>query len=171
MKITAVETLRLREFANLIWVRIQTDQGLIGLGETFMGASAVEAYLHDTVAPKLLGKDPLQIEARNRDLANYLGWGSAGVETRGNSAVDLALWDLFGKAHGRPCAKCWAADRATRFASTTPARATSTFAMRGRSRWPTGMSTKSAALTKTSKASCIAPMKSHCRCSTRASPP
>ncbi len=102
MKITAVETLRLREFANLIWVRIHTDEGLIGLGETFMGASAVEAYLHDTVAPKLLGKDPLQIEARNRELANYLGWGSAGVETRGNSAIDLALWDLFGKAHGRP---------------------------------------------------------------------
>ena len=94
--------MRLREFANLIWVRIQTDEGLVGLGETFMGAGAVEAYLHDTVAPKLLGKDPLQIEARNVSLANYLGWSSAGVETRGNSAIDLALWDVFGKAHGRP---------------------------------------------------------------------
>ena len=66
MKITAVERIRLREFGNLIWVRIHTDEGLVGLGETFMGASAVEAYLHDTVAPKLLGKDSLQIEARNR---------------------------------------------------------------------------------------------------------
>jgi L-alanine-DL-glutamate epimerase-like enolase superfamily enzyme len=94
MEITAVETLRLREFANLIWVRIRTDEGLVGLGETFMGAGAVEAYLHDTVAPKLLGKDPLQIEARNVSLANYLGWSSAGVETRGNSAVDLALVEL-----------------------------------------------------------------------------
>ena len=102
MKITNVETIRLQEFGNLIWVRIHTDEGLVGLGETFMGASAVEAYLHDVVAPKLLGKDPLQIEARNRDLSNYLGWRSAGVETRGNSAVDIALWDLFGKAHGRP---------------------------------------------------------------------
>ena len=82
MKITAVETIRLREFGNLIWVRIHTDQGQVGLGETFMGASAVEAYLHDVVAPKLLGKDSLQIEARNRELSNYLGWGSAGVETR-----------------------------------------------------------------------------------------
>ena len=102
MKINNVETIRLQEFGNLIWVRIHTDEGLVGLGETFMGASAVEAYLHDVVAPKLLGKDPLQIEARNRDLSNYLGWRSAGVETRGNSAVDIALWDLFGKAHGRP---------------------------------------------------------------------
>ena len=102
MKITALETLRLGEFPNLIWVRLHTDEGLVGLGETFMGAAAVEAYLHESVAPKLLGQDPRQIEARNASLANYLGWRSAGVETRGNSAVDLALWDLFGKSVGLP---------------------------------------------------------------------
>ena len=102
MRITALETIRLGEFANLVWVRLHTDEGLVGLGETFMGASAVEAYLHDTVAPKLLGTDPIQIEARNASLANYLGWRGSGVETRGNSAVDIALWDLFGKAAGRP---------------------------------------------------------------------
>ena len=45
MKITAVETLRLGEFANLLWVRLHTDEGLVGLGETFMGAAAVEASL------------------------------------------------------------------------------------------------------------------------------
>ena len=102
MKITALETIRLGEFANLIWVRLHTDEGLVGLGETFMGAAAVEAYLHETVAPKLLGRDPLRIEAIGRDLSNYLGWRSAGVETRGNSAVDIALWDLFGKSCGMP---------------------------------------------------------------------
>ena len=102
MKITALETLRLGEFPNLIWVRLHTDEGLTGLGETFFGASAVEAYLHDAVAPRLIGKDPLQIEARNASLANYLGWRGSGVETRGNSAVDLALWDLFGKSVGLP---------------------------------------------------------------------
>ena len=46
MKITALETLRLGEFANLLRVRLHTDEGLIGLGETFMGAAAVEACLH-----------------------------------------------------------------------------------------------------------------------------
>ena len=55
MKITSIETVRLGEFANIIWVRIHTDEGLIGLGETFMGAAAVEAYIHETVAPKLIG--------------------------------------------------------------------------------------------------------------------
>ncbi len=102
MKITQVETLRLGEFPNIIWVRLHTDDGLVGLGETFMGAAAVEAYLHEWVAPQLLGKDPLAIEARNRELTGYLGWRGSGVETRGNSAVDIALWDLFGKAAGMP---------------------------------------------------------------------
>jgi L-alanine-DL-glutamate epimerase-like enolase superfamily enzyme len=102
MRITALETIRVREFANLIWLRLHTDEGIVGLGETFFDPGAVEAYLHDRVASKLLGTDPIQIEARNRSLANYLGWRGSGVETRGNSAVDIALWDLFGKAIGRP---------------------------------------------------------------------
>jgi L-alanine-DL-glutamate epimerase-like enolase superfamily enzyme len=102
MKITAVETVRLGEFPNLIWVRIKTDEGLTGLGETFMGAAAVEAYIHESAAPKLIGRDPIQIEAINKSLINYLGWRGTGVETRGNSAIDIALWDLFGKAIGRP---------------------------------------------------------------------
>ena len=102
MKITKLETIRLEEFGNLLFVRLHTDEGLVGLGETFMGPQAVEAYLHETVAPKLIGMDPLRIEAVNLKLRNYLGWRSSGVETRGNSAVDIALWDLFGKAHGKP---------------------------------------------------------------------
>jgi L-alanine-DL-glutamate epimerase-like enolase superfamily enzyme len=102
MKITAVETVRLAEFPNLVWVRLRTDEGLVGLGETFMGAAAVEAYIHESAAPKLIGRDPVQIEAINRSLINYLGWRGTGVETRGNSAIDIALWDLFGKAIGRP---------------------------------------------------------------------
>jgi galactonate dehydratase len=102
LKITQVETIRLGEFPNIIWTRIHTDEGLVGLGETFMGAAAVEAYLHEWVAPKLLGQDPLAIEARNRDITGYLGWRGSGVETRGNSAIDIALWDIFGKAANMP---------------------------------------------------------------------
>jgi galactonate dehydratase len=102
MKITAVETVRLGEFPNLVWIRLRTDEGLSGLGETFMGAAAVEAYIHESAAPKLIGRDPIQIEAINKSLINYLGWRGTGVETRGNSAIDIALWDLFGKAIGRP---------------------------------------------------------------------
>ncbi len=102
MKITALETIRLEEFPNIIWVRLHTDEGIVGLGETFFGASTVEAYLHDGAAPVLLGKDPLEIERRGKELIGYLGWRSTGAESRGNSAIDIALWDIFGKAHKQP---------------------------------------------------------------------
>ncbi|MDP9354641.1 MAG: mandelate racemase/muconate lactonizing enzyme family protein [Chloroflexota bacterium] len=102
MKVTQVETLRLDEFPNVLWLRVHTDEGVVGLGETFFGAHAVEAYVHETVAPYLLGKDPLQIDRHARALYGYLGYRSSGVETRGNSALDIALWDLFGKATNQP---------------------------------------------------------------------
>jgi galactonate dehydratase len=102
MKVTKLETIRLDEFPNLIWVRVHTDEGLVGLGETFFGAQSVEAFLHETVAPYLIGKDPLQIDRHARALYGYLGYRSSGAETRGNSAIDIALWDLFGKYTNQP---------------------------------------------------------------------
>ena len=102
MKVTKLETVRLDEFANIIWVRVHTDEGIVGLGETFFGAQAVEGYLHEIVAPYLIGKDPLQIDRHSRGLYGYLGYRSSGAETRGNSAIDIALWDIFGKVTGMP---------------------------------------------------------------------
>ncbi len=103
MKITALETLRTAEFANVLWVRVHTDAGVVGLGETFYGAGAVEAHLHDTLAGRLLGKNPLHIEALNREMLNLpMAQASTGVETRAASAVDIALWDAFGKVCGQP---------------------------------------------------------------------
>ena len=102
MKVTAVETIRLDEFPNICWLHVHTDEGLVGLGETFSGAKAVEAYVHETLAPYLLGKDPLQIDRHARALYGYLGYRSSGAEMRGNSALDIALWDLLGKVTGQP---------------------------------------------------------------------
>jgi galactonate dehydratase len=56
MKITALETLRTEEFSNVLWVRVHTDGGTIGLGETFYGAGAVEAHIHETLADRLIGR-------------------------------------------------------------------------------------------------------------------
>lgn len=103
MKITRIESLRTDEFVNVLWVRIHTDSGLVGLGETFYGAGAVEAHLHDTLSGRLLGRDPLAIEALHREMLNLpLAQSSTGVEYRAASAVDIALWDLFGKACDQP---------------------------------------------------------------------
>ena len=102
MKITRLETLRLGEFPNLVWVRVHTDEGLAGLGETSYAAQSIETYLHEYVAPRVLGRDPLEIEALTRSLSGYLGWRGSGVETRAVSAFDIALWDLYGKVCNQP---------------------------------------------------------------------
>jgi galactonate dehydratase len=107
MQITRIETIRLNEFPNLLWLHVHTDQGLIGLGETFFGPRAVEAYIHETVAPLLLGKPALQIDRHAHLLQNqYLGFSGSGVEMRAASAVDIALWDLYGQATGQPLYQC-----------------------------------------------------------------
>ena len=110
MKITSVETIRLARGITVhagpvqwLWVRIHTDTGLIGLGETYPHPEAEEAVVHRSLAPVLLGRDPLAIDRLWADMfqaVSYSGW--AGAEMRAISAVDIALWDLAGKAAGVP---------------------------------------------------------------------
>jgi len=102
VKITAIETIQVGEFPNILFVQVQTDTGLTGLGESFFGAEAVAAYLHETAAPKLLGQDPLEIDRLSLALSGYVGYQNSGAEMRGNSAIDIALWDIFGKHTGLP---------------------------------------------------------------------
>jgi galactonate dehydratase len=102
VKITEIETVRIAEHPNLTWVLVRTDEGLVGLGETFYGAAAVEGYIHEIAAPRLLGRDPLSIDAISKSLVGYLGFRSTGAEVRGASAIDLSLWDVFGQATGQP---------------------------------------------------------------------
>lgn len=106
MKIRQVETIRVKEFPNLLWVHLNTDEKHTGLGETFFLAETVEACIHEHVAPKLIGQNAWDIEKLSRDLNFYLGFRSTGAETRAASAVDIALWDLYGKAIGQPLAQC-----------------------------------------------------------------
>src|SRR5258708_33216212 len=53
MKITAIETISLGEFPNLLWVQIHTDAGIVGLGETYYGAQSVAGFIHETAPPYL----------------------------------------------------------------------------------------------------------------------
>ena len=103
MKITGIETVRVAEFANVLWTRVHTDEGIIGLGETFYGAGAVEAHIHETLAQRLLGRNPLHIEALNKEMVNLpMAQSSTGAEYRAASSLDIALWDIFGKACNQP---------------------------------------------------------------------
>ena len=91
MKITALETIRLAEFANLLWLKVHTSEGIVGLGETFFFPATVEAYVHEALAPKLIGRDPRQIDKISKDLTGYLGFRSTGAEMRGNALVITAI--------------------------------------------------------------------------------
>ena len=102
MKITAIETIRTPEFPNLLWVQVATDEGLVGLGETFYGPAAAEGHIHGTIAPYLVGKDPRNIEAHQAHLTGYIGFTGASAEMRGRSAIDIALWDILGQSAGLP---------------------------------------------------------------------
>lgn len=102
MRINAVETIIVEAFPNLLFVHIHTDEGITGLGETYFGAGAVEAWIHDTAAPYLLGKDPLDIERHWQGLNGFVGFNSTGVENRGRSAIDVALWDILGQVCNQP---------------------------------------------------------------------
>lgn len=102
-RITTLRTIRIEERPNLIWVEIETDEGLTGLGESFRGAQAVEAAVHELAAPLVLGQDSRRIEAVSRQLLTpYLGFHSVSAEVRAASAIDIALWDLKGQRHGIP---------------------------------------------------------------------
>jgi L-alanine-DL-glutamate epimerase-like enolase superfamily enzyme len=112
MKITKVDAVRFREdlriegvSPNWIWVRLHTDAGIVGIGESYPGHDAHFGALKQ-LAPLLIGKDPTRIERLWQDIfyrISYQPWG--GAEFRMLTAINIAQWDLLGKAAGLPVYK------------------------------------------------------------------
>lgn len=103
MKITAIESLQWPEIPRLMVVRVHTDAGIIGLGETVDKIPGSKGALHGTIAPLVLGQDPLDIEGIWRFVFdNIMYHGYAGAELRALSAVEVALWDILGKHYNAP---------------------------------------------------------------------
>ena len=103
MKITHIETIRVDEIPQIIWVNIHTDKGIIGLGETFYAPTVVESAIHDHFGPLLIGRDPRKVELHWNSmftLSDHAGFG--GAEMRAISALDMALWDIKGQDAGVP---------------------------------------------------------------------
>ena len=102
--ITAIETVQPRDlFPGLLLVRIHTEDGLIGHGETYYCAEAVQAMIHDWMARRMLGEDALAIESHWRFLyERAANFGVRGTELRAISALDVALWDILGQSCNRP---------------------------------------------------------------------
>lgn len=103
MKITKIETVIPAKHPQLLLVQVHTDDGITGLGEVIFGSSSVSEWIHSEAATLLLGKDPLHIEKHWQDLYDQRGMHEArGVALRGLSALDIALWDVFGQKVGLP---------------------------------------------------------------------
>ncbi len=91
--------------ARQLLVRVTTDEGLVGWGECFAyGATlAVANVVDDALAPVLVGQDPTAIEPLLDRMERLLMiWGRRGLAMMAVSGVELALWDLAGKARGAP---------------------------------------------------------------------
>jgi L-alanine-DL-glutamate epimerase-like enolase superfamily enzyme len=91
-----------REFVTL---ELGTDQGLVGIGLTFFGGALTPALRTavDGLARLLIGDDPTQVEAIATKLRRAAGSsGPGGIFTLAHSAIDIACWDLMGKAAGQP---------------------------------------------------------------------
>jgi galactonate dehydratase len=112
MKITKVEAVRFRRdlliqglAPNWTWVRLHTDTGLTGIGESYPTQEAHIGALRE-IAPLLLGKDPTRIDRLWQDIfyrISYQPWG--GAEFRMLTAINIAQWDILGKASGLPVYK------------------------------------------------------------------
>ena len=87
------------------FIQILTDTGLSGLGETILGYFAPEAVcpIVDFYGPALLGQDPEKINQLCSQLSrSSLYWGRVGAGLSVLSGIEMALWDLKGKALGVP---------------------------------------------------------------------
>lgn len=88
---------------GLMLLRVHTENGLVGAGETYYLPHAAAAVIHDWMAARLLGGDALSIENHWRFFyERTANFGGHGAELRALSALDLALWDIMGQTCGQP---------------------------------------------------------------------
>lgn len=89
---------------NFVTLKLTTDDGLTGLGDATLNGRelAVVAYLSEHVVPLLLGRDASRIEDTWQFLYRSAYWRRGPVTMAAVAAVDMALWDIKGKAAGMP---------------------------------------------------------------------
>jgi len=104
MKIVDVKVVVTNPDRNFVTVRIETDDGVSGLGDATLNGRelAVASYLTDHVAPLLIGTDPHRIEDTWQFLYRGAYWRRGPVTMAAIAGVDVALWDIKAKIAGLP---------------------------------------------------------------------
>jgi mannonate dehydratase len=104
MKIIAARLIVCSPDRNFVTLRIETDEGVYGLGDATLNGRelAVATYLEEHVVPCLIGRDAFQIEDIWQYLYRGAYWRRGPVTMAAIGAVDMALWDIKGKALNTP---------------------------------------------------------------------
>ena len=106
MKITAVTPVPVSSdtpsgLRNYMFVKVETDEGITGWGEATSGPMAV-ATMVEEFGEQLIGKDPGRIEQHWQTLYHHFHVRGGVVQMSAISGIEIALWDIKGKALGAP---------------------------------------------------------------------
>lgn len=104
MKITEAKVLVCSPGRNFVTLKLHTDEGIYGLGDATLNGRelSVASYLADHLVPCLIGRDPFQTEDIWQYLYRGAYWRRGPVTMTAIAAVDMALWDIKGKALKTP---------------------------------------------------------------------
>ena len=98
------ETMATFTFHGWLIVEIFTDQGLVGIGNAALSPRITQQMIDQYLAPLLIGQNPWDTEFLWQHMyRKTMAFGRKGVAIVAISAIDIALWDLMGKAAKQPC--------------------------------------------------------------------
>ena len=87
-------------------VEVESDDGLIGIGNVALAPRIAKDIVNQYLAPQLIGADPFDYEYLWQKMyRSTLAWGRKGIGMAAISGVDIAIWDLMGKATAKPVFK------------------------------------------------------------------
>lgn len=104
MRISRAKVIITSPGRNFVTLKIETDEGIYGIGDATVNGRelAVAAYLEEHVVPLLIGRDPANIEDTWQLLYKGAYWRRGPITMAAVAAVDVALWDIKGKALNTP---------------------------------------------------------------------
>ena len=104
MKITDAKVLITSPGRNFVTLKVYTDEGIYGLGDATLNGRelSVASYLKDHLIPCLMGRDPFQTEDIWQYFYKGAYWRRGPVTMAAIGAIDVAMWDIKGKALNTP---------------------------------------------------------------------